>query len=253
MILLKRLQPLLSVVIALVAYEVVFYQPGWFYWLWAVMALLVALSLSWQTAGKPLHEYGVLLISLELYISATILLLFFTEGVIFHQLIIAISAVSQLIYLTNIFYYYYRTEKYNVHSLQSISSYLNISAMFAMAVAAFSAILYFNWPAWLLTLTVLVVVWLISLQMLQVNLVEFRRQWLHTLTIAIVCAQTFWVASWMPSGVYVNALAVTIVLYITYNVSRYYLIEHLTRPVWMRYFIVGLSVLLLALITARWV
>ena len=251
--LLKRLQPILSIIIALSAYEFVFYRPGWFFWLWAVTALLVALSLSWQTFGKPLREYAIMLVSLELYISGTLLLLFFTEGIVFHQLIIAVSVISQLIYLTTIFYYYYRTEKYNVHSLQNISSYLNISAMFAISAAAFSATLYINWPNWLLALVILILVWLMSLQMIQINLMEYRRHWIQAVVIAILCAQVFWVVGFLPSGVYVNALIVTTVLYVVLNISRYYLIDRLARAVWMRYFIVGLSVLLLALITARWV
>jgi hypothetical protein len=253
MMLLKRIQPIISIIVALAAYETVFYRPGWFFWLWAAMALLVALSLSWQTFGKPLREYAIMLVSLELYISGTLLILFFTEGSVFHQLIVAISVVSQLIYLTNIFYYYYRTEKYNVHSLQNISSYLNISAMFAISAAAFSATIYLNWPSWILTPAILILVWLVSLQMIQINLVDFRRQWLHTVVTAVLCTQAFWVVSFLPSDVYVNALVVTTVLYVVLNISRYHLIERLARAVWLRYFIVGLSVLLLALITARWV
>lgn len=253
MILFKRFQPILSASAVVIALEGIVLRPEWCIYFWLGLIGITTLSMLWQTRPRQVSEFFLLIGSLWLLDTAAAGLMFFVEAPVWRHAIIAGVAVSQLVYLTNVFYYYFRTEKYQLNSLQNLSSYLNLAAIFMLAASAYSVYLYLGWATWVMAIVIAVLAWGVALQTMVLNQAELQATWIVSLACAVMTAQVFWAVSFWPSSPYVNAFVVTVVHYVTLNLSRYHVIDQLEKTVVWRYFVIGVSMLLLTVLTARWV
>lgn len=253
MLLLKRLVPIVTPLCLTLMYESLLWYPEYILYFWLGMLLIIASSLIFISK----KELGIVrisfLISLLFFNSGAYYFIFFISGELIRQIIIAAALIFNLITLTQIFYYYFRTEKYQVNALQNISSYLNLISVFNLTGAFFSLIVYLTWPAWLLSIFVFVVITVLSLQTMWVNKIQFKSAWRFSVISGLVGFEIFWATSFLPSSFLVNALIITVVYYAMVNLGRYYYIEKLNKSVVIRYLVISASVLLLTVATARWI
>lgn len=252
MLLFRRLTPFISTLLIGAAYEALCLHPEKVYWLWAgLLALVLAAQLSLLKKAH-LVETFILGISQILFLSGTYFLIFFVEGSVIRQFLIALALIINLFYITNIYYYHFQTEKYQVNALQNISSFLNLISIFTISSVGFSLILYLGWPSWLISLGVALASAGLCFQTYWVNKIIGQSAILFAGITGLIGGEVFWAVTFLPTSFLVNGAVVTVINYSVVNLARYYLMDKLQARVIWRYLIISVIVLSLTLATARW-
>ncbi|MDD5342179.1 MAG: hypothetical protein PHI73_02485 [Patescibacteria group bacterium] len=252
MLLIRRILTLATPLFLVLTYEALLRFPEHLFYLWGAVIVVIFLTLLWLSTKGLRRILYIFFITLAVLNTGVFFFIFFISGELARQIVIAGSLVLNGLYLTQIFYYNFRTEKYQVNALQNISSYLNLIAIFLMGSVGFSLILYLSWPAWAMTLAMFIISALLTFQAIWISKVSFGATALFALMSGLVCGEIFWALSFLPSAALVNAFILTVIYYTTINLGRYSLLGQLKASVVVRYLIISLSVLILTLITARW-
>ncbi len=253
MILIRRSIPIIASLIISVFLELLIIYPEYLLYFWLGLLATIALSLLAISKKELWLVRASFFISLLLFNSGMYFFLFFLSGETIRQTIIMATVFLNIVAWTQIFYYYFRTSKYQVNSLQNITNYLNLISFFTLTSVAFSLILYLAWPSWLISLGVFVVAAILTLQSMWVNKIELVKSWRFALVSGLINSEIFWAECFLPSSFLVNALIVTVAYYSIVNIGRYYFLDRLTKPVIVRYLIIGICVLVLTVVTARWI
>ncbi len=252
MLLFRRSIPFISTLLIGFIYESLCLRPENVYWYWVGLLLVVAGTQLALSKKARLIETVILGISQILFLSGTYYFIFFVEGSTIRQLLIGLALIINLFYLTNIFYYHFRTEKYQVNALQNISSFLNLISIFTISSVGFSLILYLGWPSWLISLGVALASAVLCYQTYWVNKIVGPATFLFAGITGLIGGEVFWAATFLPSSFLVNGAIVTVVNYSIVNLARHYFAGNLQKSVIWRYLIISATVLLLTLVTARW-
>ncbi len=253
MLILKRPIPIVAPICLALVYEALLKYTDYIFYIWiAALVIIVGSVIIISKRGLGMVRLA-LLISLIFFNSGAYFFIFFISGELIRQSIIVTTLILNTITLTQIYYYHFRTEKYQVNALQNISSYLNLVSVFTLAGTFYSLILYLAWPNWLLSIFMFVVITVLSLQTLWVNKILAAQAWGFSAITGLVGFEVFWAISFLPSSFLVNALIVTVVYYAMVNLGRYFYLEKLYKSVVIRYLVISVSVLLLTVVTARWI
>lgn len=250
--LLRRSMPIISTLCLGVLNEALVWYPEFAYWFWAGIFVVVVGTQFGLYKKAHLFEALVFGVSQFLFLSGTYFFVFFVEGSALRQVVIGLALVINLFYLTNIFYYHFRTEKYQVNALQNISSYLNLISVFTISSVGFSLILYLGWSSWLNSLGIALCLSVLCYQTFWVNKIIGSSALWYSCVAGLIGGEIFWVTTFLPSSFLVNGIIVTVVNYSVVNLARYYFGSNLKKSVIWRYVIISCCVLLLTLVTARW-
>ena len=107
-------------------------------------------------------------------------------------------------------------------------------------------------PLWLLLVGVIVVATLTIYQLLWASNIDLTKSWLFIFVITLIMTQGFWVFAFLPTSMYVNALILTAIYYLTVGLSLNRLLGILERSVIKRYVTIIIGVILITLISAKW-
>lgn len=254
MILFKRLIPIIIPFIIFASLELFFVKPRLIYFI--ILFLILTLSGAiWKIIGKGLitirARWLYLVTPISFLLSGMLFMLFLEQNWLKHALNLAI-AILIAVFLENIFVYIYQHEKYQVHSLENISNYLNLASMFLFNSSLFGFFIFLNTPFWLISFISFIIFLLLSVQTIWVNKIKIKLAWLHILIICLILFEVFWAVSFLPTAFYVNGLIVATIFYLTNNLMRLRLLNALNKTVIQRYFILCGSIIILILATAQW-
>lgn len=255
MIIVNRFIPFLCSLLIFASYEIFFKRPFWIYWLFPILIVAVA-SLIWKLIGKGLKtviaRWNFLIVPLFLMTGGLFFILFLEHQIIRHFLVFLVAVLLWL-YSEAIFIYIYQHEKYQVNSLENISSYINlISALFFYS-GFFGLLIFLNISIWLVVLLVLLVTVFLSYQTMWVNKIIFGKSLLYILIIGLVLCELAWVLSFLPINFYVSGVFLSVIYYLLSGISRFHLLGTLDVKVIRRHLIISLIMLILILGTTRWV
>jgi hypothetical protein len=142
----------------------------------------------------------------------------------------------------------------NAQSQLSIyTNYLSLLNIILLAIALFSAQIFFNLSKPLLLALAGFFVFLITAQLLW--LIGYRLNTLSIPVAAIVLlmVEIFWALAFLPLGFYVKTVIVTVIYYTLLGLTRYSLAGQLDGRIIKRYMLISVVISLAVLMTARWV
>ncbi len=180
------------------------------------------------------------------------LFLLIIESRLAQHLIILGGNALLLLLLQNLFDRFYRGNNYPAQSFESISGNINSLSLFLLVAVFYSFSTFLNLPIWFLAFALLITATLLTYQMMWIAGLNLKKSWLYVLVIDVIVVEIFWALLFLPNTFYVKALVLTVVYYLSVNLSRNYLIDILNQKMIWRYLIIGGVVLGVVLATAQW-
>ena len=191
------------------------------------------------------------MLSIIFFLSVSLILLFI-EGRIFQQVIVIGSVFAYAVFLEHFFRFFFQPKRYQPYALENISGALNLISVFLITTASFNFVILFGVTHWIVSLVVTAVVLLITIQTLWASKIPINKNWLSQLSLTLVIFQILFVSYYLPTSPLVIAILIAIAYYTLINIIRHNLIGTLDRDVLRRYFVIGLVVIVLAFLSARW-
>ncbi len=251
--LLNRAIPILSSLAILVLVEYLFREPKQIYWLVPASFLVVSLSI-WRLVGRKFlnRKNWQFIITPALFLISGLIFLSFLGGQTLKHFFLAGLVILVWIFLQVIFLRFHFRPKYQAHSLENISAYLNLITIFLAASSFFSLIIFLGTSWWILIIIFAIINFLLIYQLTWSNGILFNDSWPYILVITIVLTEIFWAVSFLPTSVYVSGLLVAIGYYLTAGLARNWLLGIKEKKVVLRYLFISSISLVIVLITAKW-
>ena len=249
-----RLIPFLSsLFIFLIFYELID-KPERFYWLSPMLFIIIFFATYFlsQTSLKS-TRFWIFLICPLIYLAGILSFIIFLE---INWLKIGLAAILNILlglWLQNLYLYNFKPEKYQTYGLQNFSSYLNLIAVFLITSSFFGFIIFLQLPVWLLIFGVVLITFLTIFQLMRISQINLNKSWLYFFIITMLMIQGFWILAFLPTSIYVNGLVLASVYYLAVGLSLNKLLGILEKSVIKRYVIIVLVVILVTLISAKWV
>ncbi len=178
---------------------------------------------------------------------------FFLPGFfLFFVLIISHSIIQFLFWHTE---QLFRTqdERYQPYSRENIGNYLSVLLYYLISLIAISGNVVLGIPMWIILLFWSGVVFVIVFYQLRLHALSEGISLFFSLFIIILGVEFLWVSQFLPISLYIIALNLTLILYFSINIFRFYALGKLNRQIWIRYIFLSFSISFLTLITARWI
>ena len=254
MILLNQSLAWIISAITLILLEFLLYQPGVIYWVVPILVLTLFLAL-FQLNGRNFKDakFWTIFLAPALFLLGSISYLVFASGSRLLHFIIILTALVILIYTNVVFLYIHRRPRYQPHTLENISSYLNVITIFFLMAAIFNVRLFFVVNTWYLLLVGISIIIMLVYQLFSISDIVIRTNKLFLLIISLVISEVFIVTNFLPTSVYVNALMVTLVYYVTAGLARNWLNGIKDKRVVLRYVSIGSIIFFIILISAKWI
>lgn len=250
---LNRITPVLSAAVVFILLQQLIMAPKQIYWLTFLMLAVIVLSL-WQLTGRKLKNKKLwqFIITPLLLLASGVLFLSFLEGKFLKQVFLLGLVILNWSFLEVIFLLYHFRAKYQAHSLENISSHLNLVVIFLTASSFFSLMIFLAFPPWLLVLAFAIFSGLLTDQLIWANGLSLTAGWPYVIVIVLAATEIFWTVSFLPTSVYVNGLIVTIAYYLMTGISRNWLLGIKQAQVIKRYALISIICLTIILVTAKW-
>ena len=228
-------------------------MPKQIYWLGSFCFLIVILS-TWQLIGRKFFQrkFWQNLITPILFLASGLVFLSFLESAWLKQFIILILAISIWLFLFVIFFRFNLRSKYQVHSLENISSHLNLLTIFFCSSGFYGLLIFLGFPLRFLVFGFGVVCFLLTIQLIWDSDTTLAKDYPYLIVITLIITEMFLVVSFLPTSVYVNGFIVTISYYLIGGLSRNWLLGNKERKVVSRYLITSVITLIIILATAKW-
>ncbi|MDX9893210.1 MAG: hypothetical protein RB292_02240 [Patescibacteria group bacterium] len=224
--------------------------------LWPLFSLapLCLIAAIWQLTGRNLKskKFWRLLITPLLFLVSQLGFLSFLEGAILRQLLVIFSSLVIWIFLQVIFLRFHSRLKYQLHSLESIATHIDLLTIFFGCATLFSLMLFLGVKLTLCLLIFAFITFLLSYQMIWVGEKSLADAWLYVMVITLISLEVFYAVSFLPTSVLVNSLIVTLAYYLMGGLTRNWLLDIREVNVAKRYLIISGILLLVVFLTAKW-
>lgn len=250
--LLRRLMPVLAGLGCAILFELMLRFPDRFLLGTVALILWSSLALSVVVGWSHRRRIPAFLVSpVGLVAAASGVFLFMDQPLVVHLMVAAVSLCLGLA-LAAMFAWLEQPARYQPYTLENMFSYMNHLTVFGAAVAANGTLVLLGVSRWFLLPAILAITMGLAWQTLWVQKNTWRATRWHLAVLGLLLGQAFLVLSFLPTGIFVNGLLLTIGFYFLVNLFRHALQGRLDRTVWRRYGLIASTVVLLALATARW-
>lgn len=156
---------------------------------------------------------------------ATVMVILFFERALMRHLFNWGYVLLLMLYLENLFIYYYSPEKYQAYSLENISkTYAFISSfLFISGLYGFSILV--GIPLWIISLVLIGWVILLTQQIFWVSGISRSGSMFYSIIIAIIVFEFLWVLAFLPIDLYVYGLIMALLMYLLTELTRDKLLE----------------------------
>lgn len=250
----KRLLVLLGPLLIFLILELSFYNIKLLYFL-PFIGLLILLAILKYLIKEPWlsKDYFYLSILPILLFICTISLLLLLGLTLLKHLAIILFVLLLALYLENIFLFYHRPLHYQSYSLENLAAIFNLIIFFLLAINLNAFSIFLSLPLWLLSLILIITISLLLLQSFWINKLKNKFCYIYLIIINIVILEFFWALTFLPTNFYVNSIILTIIFYLIWGILKAKLNEHLEKKIIWRYLFISSILLLIIIITSRWV
>ena len=253
MIFLNQIIPGLSSIVILFLLELILKRPESIYYFGPVCLALIILAVRQlcRRRLKSKKSWQIVLTPVLFFLGGLFFLIFLEENFLRQFFLLSLVAILWL-YLKVVYLRFHLKTKYQLHSLENISTHISLIAVFLITSSLFSWHIFINIPTWILLLIFIPIILLINSQLTWVSDSNLKFSWPYIIVIAVVLSEIFLSVSFLPTSIYVNGLIVTLGYYLTAGLARNWLLGIKEDRVIKRYFIISLVILLIILLTAKW-
>jgi len=247
----KKIIPYLSAALVFSTLELSlrFYNQ-WLYWV-VFIILIISIAVLILNNFRLNKESAAFLVSPIIFLIGALSFIYFLEKTLWQQIIIGISVVIYWLFVNNICTYLYRTKSYLSYSLENISNYLNLLAIFFIYVSGFSFhILSISRLRWLIAIIFLTTL-LLSWQTIWIN--KMKKSWqYYSFILAFVVMEFYWCLLYWPTSFFVNGVMLTIVYYFAMTILKLQHLQSLNKKSILIYVAFCAVIITAVLATAQW-
>jgi hypothetical protein len=217
-------------------------------------AIILLISLKLLIAEKILARnfWGLAILPILFFLSITNYALILGFGLLRH-LVIILFALILYAYLENLFLFFYRRAAYQVNSLENSAVFLNIIIFFLLILDLNALSVLLNPPLWALSLILIAALFIMLWQLWWILKIKDKLKLLYLMVIIIIVLEFFWALSFLPSNFYILTIILTIIYYFLTGILRAKLAGALDKKLLWRYALISGILILMILITSRWI
>lgn len=165
---------------------------------------------------------------------------------------ITVWSVIYLVYLESVFNYFYRTKKLYLIELKNITAYTGLLMFFLLVFSLTSAFIFFGFAWWLVLLICFLVTTLLLFDRFLIFGFDHKTNFGHTMVVALVLTEVLAALLWWTASAYVIAIIMSTGYYLLNSLTVLSATDKLSKKTILRYIIVAVIVLILTLVTAKW-
>lgn len=250
----NRLLPIIVSLLIFVNSEIFFYFPKTIYVI-AVLNTLIYFFVIQQfvRASKRKENWINFLILPVLFLIGLIFFSSMVSNKWFVQLLFVINAGFAYLYFRTVYCFLIDIKNYQADGLENISSYGNFLSFYFIASAIYGLQVFLNINIWILMIVLLLAILMIVYQVFWVNRIDVNARFFYMLIIGLALVEMAWAASFMTLSFYILGLVLAVCYYMIIGLTRFYLLNTLSRSIVRSYLIFGFSSILLVLLTSNWI
>jgi len=158
-----------------------------------------------------------------------------------------------LVYLESVFNYFYRTQRLFLIELKNISAYSSLLMLFITVFVLTSLHIFFGFAWWWALLIYAAIAFVLLFDRFLIQGFDHRTNFLYSGIISLVLVEVYGALMWWTVSAYVLAIVVATGYYLLSSLTLSAAIDKLSRKNIIQYVAVAVIVLILVLITARWI
>lgn len=232
--------------------ELVRRNHGYLFWIAGFLSLFLFLTLwfiSWGKNYKTFWHFVILPLSFAL--AAFLLMLFVIDPMVFHVLAVGEGLILYVLF-RQYYVYFHFPNRYQPYSLESLTLYITIAAMFLFFGAGFAAATLLQIKIYWLLLSFAPFLFLLFYQFFWMHKIDWKQNWIMVLVSDFILLELALAAIYLPTGYYVNAFILTVCAYLLLDIGKLSMREALTRRALASHISVAAALLLIVLFTAKW-
>ncbi len=254
MILLHRITPFALLIVSAAGFWAAM-QPWGLFPLWPLfVSLVLCFFLFARLGGWASHRassWHLILPSL-LFLASVQGLFLLAETVAGRVALAMLASLTLFFYAEQVFTYVHAPALYQPFAIQHVSLGMNLVTVFCAGAVAFGTRVFLQAPFAVLVPAVAVVAGYGVFQALWASKMEGRRAAVFGVAAGVAAGESVWALALLPTGFYVDAAVLTLVLYVFLGLSRASFLKQLTRPLAVRYVAAGVVLASVLLGTAAW-
>ncbi len=249
----NRLLPLLIPILILILFEVFFFYPGMFYVSLVLANLLIFFAITQfsKASNADKERWNYLILPVCLVTSLAVYSTLLTNKIIVQTLFV-LNIVLLYYYLRSVYYYLIYPAGYTPGTIENFSSFANLLVIFWSASVIYGFQSFLNLPIWLLIIVMLAAASLVIYQVLWSNKIDIKKSLIYILVGCLILVELSWAASFLPFNYNITGLIIAICYYMLIGLIRFYLLNKLDKKVVRFYLGLGLSSIILIILTAQW-
>ncbi|MBU4360800.1 hypothetical protein L6278_00735 [Candidatus Parcubacteria bacterium] len=253
MLFLKKLSVYISSLVVLILFYLILQTPERV-WHLSVIAILVLFILFKLLTVKKLTwlenlKFFILIFFLTL---ACLLFLLVIENFYLKYFILILTSLLTGAFFELIFVYLYRSHKYQPFSLNRYYEYVSILIFFFLSSSFFALQVFLNISFWLIGLILTLLACILFYLNLWLNKFEIKKNIIYFYILGLLTLELSLALTWLPISYYLKAFCLTIFYFLFIKFINYQLRENWNKKKVLFYVLGGVGIVLLALVTARW-
>ena len=168
------------------------------------------------------------------------------------QSLFILDVIFLYFYIRFVYFYLIKPSSYEAFSIENITSYGNFLTFFLIATAIYGLQSFLDVSIWLLEIIILVLSAVILYQFFWANKIVFKKAMPYILIGCFILIELSWSISFLPLNFNISGLTLAICYYMLAGIIKNYLLDKLDSKRIKIYLTIGLTSLILILVTARW-
>lgn len=251
--LLRRISALIIPLLILLLIELSFWNIYKLFFLLAVglLILLIDLKVLIKERFFSKNFLSLALLPVLAYVFTVGFLLLPIQEILRH-LISGLFAFLLILYLSDIFFFYWHSAAYRPQSLENLSAVFNLIIFFLLAINLNTLNIFLNLPLWQLSLILMATIVLLLWQSFWSNRLLSKLKYVYLVVINVVIVEFFWALTFLPNNYYVNSIILTIIFYFIWGIFKFKLKDQFDKKLVWHYLIISSILLLLIIFTSSW-
>jgi len=249
----NRFLPLIIPLLIYLLFQIYFFYPRIIYIVLVLMNLLIFFSMRQLSQESQVDKKWWNFLILPAVMSSFIIIytLFLDNKTIIQSLFI-LDVIFLYFYIRFVYFYLIKPSSYEAFSIENITSYGNFLTFFLIATAIYGLQSFLDVSIWLLEIIILVLSAVILYQFFWANKIVFKKAMPYILIGCFILIELSWSISFLPLNFNISGLTLAICYYMLAGIIKNYLLDKLDSKRIKIYLTIGLTSLILILVTARW-
>ncbi|HJN85473.1 MAG TPA: hypothetical protein QF873_04140 [Patescibacteria group bacterium] len=203
--------------------------------------------------GKDLEGWWHVAVTPVLFVISTIAFMLFVESQILILVLPIAAGAFTFFFAEHLFRFVHLPSLYQPYALEHTSLVLHVASMFFLSTAFYGLQTFLQIPVWLLAIFFFAFSAMMVYETLWVSKIKDTKAVRVAVIGGLMFTELFVVFSFLPTSFFVNAAASTLVFYVFLGIMRASFLQRLSKVVLKRYAMLGIFMLILLFVTARWV